>query len=216
MASFTIINLLVASLGAVYFFSLKGLSEGPAGCYGCKALRGSSGYLRVQISGRASSKVKAAYSTRVNEERGARRRRNWRQRTRTRRMGDNKKKREKRSRWYYVVWEKNDGVLGSPRLLRAPITSTPLQHCYLSRYWWSTESRLMILTPPTNYERHRVPAEEVGLYPEILLLPFAHTCVSTFPRLRMHLTSRLKYEANTWSNYFTVVSLIATVQSFVY
>lgn len=28
----------------------------------------------------------------------------------------------------------------------------------------------MILTPPTNYERHRVPAEEVGLYQEI---PFA-------------------------------------------
>lgn len=26
----------------------------------------------------------------------------------------------------------------------------------------------MILTPPTNYERHRVPAEEVGLYQEIL------------------------------------------------
>lgn len=96
VASFTIINLLVAPRSGLFFSSfLKGLSEGPARCHGSKALRGSLGYLRVQISGRASSKVKAAYSTRVNEERGARRKRNRRQRTsRMGRMGDNKKKRE--------------------------------------------------------------------------------------------------------------------------
>jgi len=147
---------------------------------GCKALRGSLGYLRVQISGRASSKVKAVYSTRVKEEQDEE-------------VGDSRleEDRERRGRgeWavirrkdkkvlarYYVVWERmtwwgrGRGVLGSRRLLRAPITGTPLHRCYLSRYWWSTESRLMILTPSTNYGRHRVPAEEVGLYREI---PFA-------------------------------------------
>lgn len=77
IAFLTIINLLAAFRSGL-FFSRRGsrwsrrVLQDVMG--GCKALRGSLGYLRVQISGRASSKVKAVYSTRANEERGARRR----------------------------------------------------------------------------------------------------------------------------------------------
>lgn len=44
----------------------------------------------------------------------------------------------------------------------------------------------MILTPPTNYGRHRVPAEEVGLYQEILLLPLARARIFGFPSSLVH------------------------------
>jgi len=77
---------------------------------GCKALRGSLGYLRVQISGRASSKVKAVYSTRVKEEqdeevgdsrleedRGRRGRGEW---------AVIRRKDKKVLARYYVVWER--------------------------------------------------------------------------------------------------------------
>lgn len=84
IAFLAIINLLAASRSGLFFpwrgsrWSRRVLQDVMGGC---KALRGSLGYLRVQISGRASSKVKAVYSTRVNEERGARRK-SRRQRTR--------------------------------------------------------------------------------------------------------------------------------------
>lgn len=82
VAFLTIINLLTASRSSLFFpwrdsqWSRRILRDVMGGC---KTLRGSLRYLRVQISERASSKVKAVYSTRVNEERRVRRRsrRQW-------------------------------------------------------------------------------------------------------------------------------------------
>jgi len=78
---------------------------------GCKALRGSLGYLRVQISGRASSKVKAVYSTRVKEEQD--------EEVGDSRLEEDRGRRERGGEWavirrkdkkvlvrYYVVWER--------------------------------------------------------------------------------------------------------------
>lgn len=142
------------------------------------------GYLRVQISRRASPKVKAVYSTRVNvekrekgEKRGIKVSSRGQKRKKERRRGRRKKKRRNvsrgcgrcRGRWWLAMvmvvvavrenrvrplaeeefvseersvgkeegrrWKRNSEILGSQqRLLRAPITDTPLHRSYLSRY----------------------------------------------------------------------------------
>lgn len=67
----------------------------------------------------------------------------------------------------------------------------------------------MILTPPTNYGRHCVPAVEVGLYQEI---PFVTYLVSRLLRLCMHLTSRSRErEAIIPLNLFTVIILLKSL-----